>query len=149
MASRRRTTCTQSAMTTVVKHHVTKDCSGVVPDCLRMAAGHRQSRVTLLSWWRTNESMCRCTIVSAKMNDGCPEGLVSLHLHPYCICRVVCMVMHGVTRPWAQPNIFPRELLAYPGLGAFSWVGFRHGCVAVLSVSSFRSAVVNRLLDSL
>ncbi|KAI4891782.1 hypothetical protein NFI96_022773, partial [Prochilodus magdalenae] len=68
-------------------------CSGVVADCHGVTQnGSGSSSVTSPALETTNESVCGATVVSTKLDDllsriARPEGLVSLHLHPY---RTIC-----------------------------------------------------------
>ncbi|KAI4885335.1 hypothetical protein NFI96_001849 [Prochilodus magdalenae] len=90
-------------------HHVDigKDYSGVTPDCHGVTQNaNRSCSVTKPAFVLEEmsiETFCGGTMVSAKMNDllSCvthPEGLVSLHLQPYCkISRssVRIFMLHG------------------------------------------------------
>ncbi|KAI4890789.1 hypothetical protein NFI96_000035 [Prochilodus magdalenae] len=78
------------------KRSIRRDCSGVVPDCHGVThIGSGSSSVTSPAFVvveTPNESVCGGTVVSTKTSGllsriTSPEGLVSLHLHPYCtIC---------------------------------------------------------------
>ncbi|KAI4872410.1 hypothetical protein NFI96_033211 [Prochilodus magdalenae] len=82
-AAPRRTTCTQTVTMTVLNTTtVTKDCSGVVPDCHGVTQnGSGSSSVTspaLVLVETPNESVCGGTVVSTEMDGPEPFLLVGL-----------------------------------------------------------------------